>query len=656
MSKGWSRTRLTEFCAQARLVPHEEHFVHAVLHLMNTTGVLSETALAVRTASFSVPWAESVLSAHRIGKLHAPHVRKALTSARVACDRLASLRLPLACAAGWLTSLRTAEQIGNFTIAPAINAARLDVDLHMREAVQVALGPTPISPDVVEVLAAEVAQGLISRAADPDEYLVRLRDLDTNDPWFRTNLVEALIFRERAHLVLVPVHGARQFESLSTVDPSVDIRQIHPGSHRALRGWGNAGHQARQFSERALDVRDGDAVLSIRVLASGPRGAANAARRTVVEVLDSYAASYHQVDFEVSPVLGVGIPGTSQVRAVSLRSPVEDIARPLSITWPAELREAIRMIHLARKQTNPMTQVSLAWVSLESAGVTTSVVEQVAKIVALALLRQRAFNSYRLVVQDALDRGREKVCRRRSETLPRMANERRRLAAKPGVPHPAAHELRVRAAAYDLLARWFTRLAHLHDETNTKRDAWLKVLESSLHAPVVDLHRNRAYLYSMSAWTRLLAEPWEMSATPAAQALRDLIDSGSAATRAAVTRFGTSAQNGIVGVRELTVDLDWAQSILTTLNTARNLHFHSGTFTAEGELALGQLAALLPDLMFEIWSSWYSMPTGTTLAPQDIVTCVAARYDACIDRLSNGAMLADADLYNLTGPNWSPSF
>jgi hypothetical protein len=377
----------------------------------------------------------------------------------------------------------------------------------------------------------------------------------------------------------------------------------------------------------------------------------------VLEVLDRYVASHPWVDFEVGPTFGVGIPGTPLVRPISLLPPVEDVVRPLAINWPDELRAAIRMVHLLRKQPTPITQVSLAWVALESAGIAgDKAVERVAKILALAFLRQRAFNSYRLVVQDALDRGRERACRQRGENLPKLAKRRRARAARPGVPPEAAHALRVRAAADDLLGLCFTRLGQLHRTANSAREDWFTVLESSVQPAAALPLPNRAYLHSLSSWTRLLAEPWETSTRPAAEALRNLINAGSAATRTAVTDFGTSARDGVRCVELLTDDREWAQTLLTMLNSGRNLHLHSGTFTAEGELALGRLAVLIPDLLFEVWSTWYSTPSNTNRSPQNVVTVLAKRYDTCVDKLNAGAALADGDLNNVTGPNWRPLF
>jgi hypothetical protein len=54
------------------------------------------------------------------------------------------------------------------------------------------LSPTPPTPTRVSVLAAEVAQGLISRDADSTAYLDTLRSLDTEDPAFRAKFTEAL--------------------------------------------------------------------------------------------------------------------------------------------------------------------------------------------------------------------------------------------------------------------------------------------------------------------------------------------------------------------------------------------------------------------------------------------------------------------------------
>jgi hypothetical protein len=65
MSMAWQRARLAELCIDAGLSESEQFFLQSVIRLADTSGVLTDNALAVRTASFTVPWASSLTAAYK---------------------------------------------------------------------------------------------------------------------------------------------------------------------------------------------------------------------------------------------------------------------------------------------------------------------------------------------------------------------------------------------------------------------------------------------------------------------------------------------------------------------------------------------------------------------------------------------------------------
>lgn len=673
MGIAWQRARLAALCIDAGLGESEQMFLQNVIRLVDTSGVLADNALALRTASLTVPWAGSLNSAYaenrRPRQPRWEYVQKAFSSALTACDRLQPATLVLPTALHWKNEISPLLSNPRAAAASPLAVSTAEVEAHQLQICSLVLtrgASAPVLMPIVGLLAAEVALGLISHSCDIAQLLYQAERLDLKGPNFRDELARLIAGQPKEFRVLVPVGGARTFESIEALNPSARIQQVKLGRRNpfAGMGWGPASSKAIEFVEtyeRSLNHREVSSqfrrqrvVLSVAVRACDMHAAAVVAQRTVAEALDQYVAGHPFVHFELDDTMGVALYGKSTIRHVSLRSPVEKSVRPLAIPWPDALRESMRVSHLLRDATAPMTRVALAWVVIESSGLHPSSIDDIAKMLALETLRQNAFMPYRFLVQDAMDREAVRHYARRAEGRRASARRKQRQAQGPGVPAAAAVRLVWSSRLAELLAGMYSLLAEKAEQSSTARRDALARLDAQVNPAVVMEIGHRAYLPSLGRWLDVLKDGWETSSTAESKALRFLLNEIGISAKASVERLTDLARSGKSAENVLSEVRAWLVDVLNSFYAARNMNLHRGIFTSEVDITLGELAVLVSDSLFEIFGTWYANGTGNGLSVAQISQDVAARYNWVTDFLDKGGSMTEIDIDRLTAPGWSP--
>lgn len=650
MSEAWQRARLAELCMSAGLSEAEQYFLQSVIRLADTSGVLTDNALAVRTASLAVPWASSLSIAHQEGQPYWKYVKRALQSALNSCNRLQPDRLALPTALSWRDTI-SSMLIGPHSGGLPLKVSASQVEAHQLETCSLVLTKTVnplLTTAMLELLAAEVALGLISRLTDIGQILSEAKNLSSREPDFRPKLARLLAGQTKEFNVLVPVGGASSLDEIDKLNPTANLRQVRLGVKRSFAGWGRAGPKARDFVEkfeRSLNHPDIRArfrrqriVVSATVRASDIRAAAAIGQLTVAEALDQYVAGHPFVHFEIDDTIGVGQLDKTWVQPVSLRPPLEGVVKPMAIPWPDILRRSMRVAHLLRDATAPMSRVALGWVMIESSGLgpDDSVIDSIAKTLALETLRQSAFVPYRFLVQDAIDRQAVRYYKERAETRRRSAKNKLRVAKTAGVPAPITVSLRWESSRAELTAAMYEVLAQKADEESSVRRAHLARVDSRINPTVDPMIGHRGYLPSVTRWLSVLWDNWESSSSDEASALRSLLGDVAVPTRVSVENLVHLVRSGTLAAKHLTESRSWLVAILDAFYAARNLNLHKGVFTSEGDIALGKLAVLVSDTLFEVWATWYSNGKGKGLTASQIVQDVADRYDRIVNYLHGG--------------------
>jgi hypothetical protein len=670
MAEGWTRTQLTGALRDAGLKDDEQHFIHALIRYASQGQLLARSAVGVPTASLTVPWAVSLLTAHQVNRLHARHARNALESAIQACARLSSQWNHLPTLRAWHETLTGALAHPALSQAPTMTVGPRDLDRYRSEVVTLALAPSAVRPDplVLDMLAAELAIGLVARNVDIDRFILAIRNLDKQQPMYRTALGQLLRLPEQTFHVLVAVTGAKTFDSVESLDPSLKMRQVLVGQPGAFPGWGVAGHYGRRFVDvvtRKPIRKPGElrlpwrrpTVLTMDVRAHDGRAAVTAARRRVAEVLDQYVAGHPWARFEILDAFCVAAHGENHAQFLVLNPPPADSVTPLAVPWPSTLRQAMRVSHLVREATAPMTRVALAWVTIEAAGVQPKSVhlEALAHALALLLLRQSVFLPYRLVMQDALDREQGRVYERRRKAIRLLAGKRRALAMQPGIPPAVVPQKQYSALRLELLSNLYALLRDKYQDDALQRRTSLATLNASVNPAPKGRAQYNTYLRTMAPWAALLVSEWETSPSPDASALRKLLEPASLLTQAEIRRISDVLRSPTSTADLLCTYADWMVHVLRALYAARNLNLHSGLFETDGDIALAHLAVLLIDTLFETWGTWYEPAPSSPLEATQVLTRLGARFDQCVGHLRNGGSAIDLDLDNLTRPRWSPN-
>jgi hypothetical protein len=289
---------------------------------------------------------------------------------------------------------------------------------------------------------------------------------------------------------------------------------------------------------------------------------------------------------------------------------------------------------------------------IESSGLRPDDITNIAKMLALETLRQATFMPYRFLVQDAMDRELVRYYKRRSTVCHGMAQRKWNQAQGPRVPESAASQLLWDSQHFALLAKMYYLLAQKADQSCLDKRAALARLDSKIN-PTVDVSiGHRAYLPSLKVWLSLLDANWESSSADGATALRYLLNEAGISTTTSVQALTQAARSGPTAGRKLAETHGWLVDVLNSFYAARNMNLHRGIFNSEVDITLGELAVLVSDALFEIWSTWYS--NGNGLEVTEIAQTIAGRYDWILKSLNSTGSMTEIDIDRLTAPDWSP--
>ncbi|MEW2594027.1 hypothetical protein AB0893_26815 [Micromonospora aurantiaca] len=427
------------------------------------------------------------------------------------------------------------------------------------------------------------------------------------------------------------VCGTYSLSTLESLLPSAQQCDMRESPQYKLRGWGDGSPKLYRFAEAAREeqarrTKRPACLVSLTVRARDRGTAVQIGRREISELLDQYVAGHRVADLRLTSTSLGGRVGSKKVASFQAVGASVAIAYPLTKAWPAQLREALRMSHLAATTDAPMSRVSLAWTAMEACGVKVGNqgnVVALAEAMALQSLRQQIVESYHnmrqaaaaLLAVAAEDAAVAASCERQAVS----AAQRVRLDS----PHRTRLEDRAKAAAgaaqvadqrLESLRRDFKELlAELHAYVATDaRDhlidvnQWLDILQPSRAQDCADLRRARAALTTLGGRVRgiaaaELAQWCDRLASPSRCA--DLLDEWT-------DRYHRN--------------LDWLYAV-------RNMSVHSGAFMVPGDLATAHSAVALADFLLEFLGNWYEVARRTgradreAMSTRQVIECLADR-------------------------------
>ena len=313
----------------------------------------------------------------------------------------------------------------------------------------------------------------------------------------------------------------------------------------------------------------------------------------------------------------------------------------------------MRVSHLLRDATAPMTRVALAWVMIESSGLSPGDIDDIAKMLALETLRQSAFMPYRFLVQDTMDREAVRYYRRRAEVRRIMARRKWRQAQAASIPASVAARLQRSSLRAALLRVMYDLLAQKAEQRSVNMRAALSRLDAQINPTVNIAIGHRAFLPSVTQWLSLLHDSWEASSDEQATALRSLLSEVGVPARISIEDLTQMARSGATAGKRLSESHSWLVDVLNSFYAARNMNLHRGIFSSEVDIALGELAVLVSDALFEVWATWYSNGTTNSLDTSYIAKDIAKRYDQIVAYLHSGGSLIETDVDHLTAPGWN---
>jgi len=662
MAQAWRRIALLEVCRKARLSERQVLFLNGVVQYADASGLLVDSSLSSATVALNVPWFASLLKAHQLDpNFRAAHVERAQTAARLACDKFSAFGADLLQCDDWRQRINGLSPASfQSTSFAATNA---ETEQHKLQVIALGLhlsDARALTYDTIERLAMEIGAYAISAGADADLFVQTMSSCPTYDRnIFLQKVGEVLALKNFSYRAILTVAGSRVFENLDAVDPDLDLKQVsgRPGD---FPGWGTSGNFAQQYtltvlsrkprSWRRHQLETERAVLTVRVDAVDDRAAAVGAYRSVTEALDNYIAAHPWARLSVDPQVGVTRGAGGGLNFVSLDPPPDESVAPLLTPLPSQLRQATRMAHLLRNATAPMTAVALAWVTLEALGVEPSQQSrrQVSRMLALLLLRQTVFNSYRKLTQDLLNAKQGQQFLRRADVALRSMEKYARRAADPRVPGAYAARQKAASLKSRMLHDFFVYLATRYRKDYKDVQVELRALDAILHPATSTPSRHATFLKNATGWLDILQGG---PANRGSALVSGLLSSVTPSTRNLIKKLRTMSNNGIAVAAALEEFSSWMEGVLAAFNAGRNLNLHTGAFENDGDLAMAELARHVPDAIFEVLGAWYR--SSTMLSPEDIFVSMSDRYSTVIAHLNSGGHWKDIDVDNLTGPGWT---
>ncbi|MFE9206802.1 hypothetical protein [Micromonospora sp. NPDC007230] len=444
------------------------------------------------------------------------------------------------------------------------------------------------------------------------------------------------------------VRGASSLSALESLLPTAQQCDLRETPQYKFRGWGDGTPKLYRFAEaaRAEQARRPNrraCLVSLMVRARDRGTAVQIGRREVSELLDQYVAGHRIADLRLASISLGGRVGSKKVAALQAVGASVAVAYPLTRAWPVQLREALRMSHLATTTDAPMSRVSLAWTAMEACGVTMSTqgnVEALAEAMALQSLRQQIVESHhnmRQAVAAVLAIAAEDAAAAESR-------KRQAVRAAQRVPLDSPHRthLEDRAEAAAEAARTTD-----HGLESLRRD--LKELLAELHAYAATDARD--HLIDVNQWLDVLQPPQAQDCEDLRKARAALTTLGGrvpgiAAAELAQWRDRLARPSRCADLLDEWTDryrrkLDWLYAV-------RNMSMHSGAFMVPGDLATAHGAVALADFLLEFLGNWYEVARRTGRADREamptrqVIECLADRK-----RKIASAMRTQPDAYSL---------
>ena len=515
---------------------------------------------------------------------------------------------------------------------------------------------TAMPAAVAERAIAEVASLAVWRGRDYECLVADLQRFLRQAPCGQ-GLLSVLRPSHRQFRVAAVVEGARTLAGLDRLfDADADVRQFTIGK-KAPDGWAQGTAKLRAFASLhgrrpGEDPREGEraaaaVLLTLRVTAPDRGVSVHLARRGIEEALDTYVAGHRLAELRLAPETLVFQESGGRSRRYTSRGPTVDTARPLTRHWPAEIRECLRMAHIARATSSPLTSAALSWAAIEAAGIwhgysDSAAHVDLARALSLQAMRQQLLSSHQCV-RRAASAAHDEVTQRAAATG-RAVRGLERHRAKRGAQlalEQQLREMRGRAATAEL-------------EAADADNLYLRPVDAIDRAAPVNDH---GLLSDLNRWADVLAGP------PGAAGE---VKIGSAAlSRLRTVLHGLPSHDVVVWQARMNDPEQCAtwlghleercRAQLSWMYVLRNTALHQGIFAsvADSHDAHGARGTL--DLTLEMLGNWYAVATSAQLpqaawTARQVITELAERQKDVIRRLKAGSAVTGLNFTHLTSP------
>lgn len=641
----------------------QRYIIHGIIRAVHPSGWALEGATLRRALAIELPRATAMLRLHaETGQPH-PSLLQAICAAAASAVNELLYFLP---ANGSLNAM----QAGIHRVPTELSHTGHGTPASMASAQSIAshIGPSlgTISSVVFEIfskawnleysgaadlpLLNEAIAQVAGKMVEEGRYSVNLlddlqRDLrKSRDAKF---VFESLIPKPSAYQVACVVHGVSELRGIGSLLPGA--RSVRLGGSEPS-GWGASTDGLRKFFKKNETHRRACLAL-VQVEASDKGSAAARGRRVVEELLDQYIAGDRLLDLRLGDVTLAASVGRADADEFSVRGRGVVSAYPLSNDWPQELREAMRMAHLARSTESPLARAALSWVALESCGIRRRKNRDLARALSLQAFRQYVVRSYEEL--------REAVAAERDVRARLVATEAALVTRT---------EKTLKFVPDDLIDRRSTLEGRLREAEANRREAQrelrdfdLSVLsnftqvESFVGARTPD----GRYLVDLDPWLTLLNPPNLCEGhyvTAARAALSGLMSGLSHPATINIEAWSHRFSQPHRCARWMEDAADRIESTLDTLYAVRNLAFHNGAFAHHGDSSLGRAGIMLIDLTLEFLGNWRKAESRLVAPdlhlkdPLLIVERLALRQQFVIAQLNASSEARKMNVTHLTGP------
>ncbi|SCF65834.1 hypothetical protein [Streptomyces sp. Cmuel-A718b] len=503
---------------------------------------------------------------------------------------------------------------------------------------------------------AEVASLAVWRGRDYECLVADLQRFLRKAPCGQ-GLLSVLRPAHRQIRVAAVVEGARTLAGLGQLfDADTNVRQF-PIGKKAPDGWGQGTAKLRKFAalhgrHPGEDPREGEraaaaVLLTLSVMAPDRGVAVHLARRRIEEALDTYVAGHRLAELRLAPETLVFEESDDRSRRYTSRGPTVDTAWPLTRHWPAEIRECLRMAHIARSTSSPLTSAALSWAAIEAAGIRhgyndSAAHVELARALSLQAMRQQLLSSHQCVRRVASAIHGEVT--ERAAGAGRAVEGLERHLAKKGAQSALEQQLRE--------ARGRAATAEL--EAADADNLYLQPLNEIDRAVPVKGH---GLLSDLNRWADLLAEPpgaaQEVKIGSAALSRLRTVLHGLPAHDIDVWRARMSSPKQCAAWLRDAEERCRAQ--LSWMYVLRNTALHQGVFAsvADSHDAHGARGTL--DLTLEVLGNWYAVASSAQLpeatwSAHRVITELAKRQQDVIRHLEADAAVVDLQFTHLTSP------